>query len=130
MCPLRDGVGGRSVEGGDAGDVASDEQRLDRVGSLVGRDHLHVYLHVGQVTRDVVAQEKTVSAEDVAGLATDGRINRLGVIMTRLLSRRTSAKMMERVLGPDRRSKPSQSPLRPDTASKARQSRYGADHAW
>lgn len=32
---------------------------------------------------------------------TDGRSNRLGVIMTRLLSRRQSAKLMERVLDPD-----------------------------
>ncbi|HYQ64474.1 SDR family NAD(P)-dependent oxidoreductase [Actinophytocola sp.] len=36
----------------------------------------------------------------------DGRANRMSVIMSRLTSRRTSARMMDRVFDPDRRSKP------------------------
>lgn len=40
----------RSAEGRDAGDVATHEECLDRIGTLVGGD----YLHVGQVASDVV----------------------------------------------------------------------------
>lgn len=40
----------RSAEGRDAGDVATNEECLDRIGTLVGGN----YLHIGQVASDVV----------------------------------------------------------------------------
>jgi hypothetical protein len=53
-----------SDEGAQAGDVAPDEQGLDRLGPLVGVDGFHV----GHVLDDVVLEQNPVSAQQVAGL--------------------------------------------------------------
>src|SRR4051812_10776752 len=49
-------------EGVLAGDVAADDQRLDRIGAFVGVDRLDV----GEVPGDVVVQDNPVAAHDVA----------------------------------------------------------------
>lgn len=67
----------------------------------------------------VLTSGRTRTSEDVVATAlahlerrnpgptvVDGRSNQLGVLMSRLLSRRRSAMTMERVFDPDRRSKP------------------------
>src|SRR6266536_5072350 len=51
-----------------AGDVAADDQRLERVGALVRVDRLDV----GEVPGDVIVQHDPIPAEDVARLAEDG----------------------------------------------------------
>ena len=43
------------------------QERLNRVRALVGVDDLHV----GEVAGDVVFDEETIAAEDVAGLGAD-----------------------------------------------------------
>ncbi|MDQ7909776.1 SDR family NAD(P)-dependent oxidoreductase [Phytohabitans sp. ZYX-F-186] len=56
---------------------------------------------------DVVATALAhLERRDPGPVVVDGRSNRLGVLMSRLASRRRSAMMMERVFDPDRRSKP------------------------
>jgi hypothetical protein len=55
---------GCSGEGGDAGDVAADDERLDTVGSLVSADDLHV----GQMAGHVVFEQEAVAAENVASM--------------------------------------------------------------
>ena len=53
----------------DAGDLAPDDERLDRVRALEGEDRLHV----GEVARDVVLEQDAVAAEDVARVGDDRR---------------------------------------------------------
>ena len=54
----------RLGEGADAGDVAADDQRLHRLGALVGVDDLDV----AHVADDVVLEQDAVAAEQVARL--------------------------------------------------------------
>jgi hypothetical protein len=53
-----------SCECGDPGQVAPDDQRLHRVGALVGVDDLEI----GEMTGDVIVEQQPVAAENVPGL--------------------------------------------------------------